>query len=164
MRIQLTLGLLASVVSAVQGQDPAASAGSRDSSRMVLHPLTELQWTEGPASMPKGAKMVILEGDPTQPGMFTLRLKFPDGFRVSPHYHTQTEHVTVMQGVLHIGMGEKVDPKATRALSAGAFGYWQAGMRHFAWFEGETVLQLHGQGPWTVTYVNPTDDPRKQTP
>ena len=163
MRIPLAIGLLVTSVSPAQGQN-YPPAGSQDSSKMVLHPLAGLQWTEGPASMPKGAKMAILEGDPTQAGMFTIRLKFPDGFKVSPHYHTQTEHVTVIQGTLHIGMGETVDPKATRALSAGAFGYWYAGMRHFAWFEGETVLQMHGQGPWTVTYVNPADDPRKQTP
>jgi len=49
-------------------------------------------------------------------------------------------------------------------LPAGAFGYWVAGTPHFAWFETETVLQMHGQGPWTVTYVNPADDPRKPAP
>lgn len=58
-------------------------------------------------------------------------------------------------------MGERFDRGATRALHAGAFGYWPAGTQHYAWFEGETVLQLHGQGPWTITYVNPSDDPRK---
>jgi hypothetical protein len=57
-------------------------------------------------------------------------------------------------------MGEKFDRAATRPMSAGSFGYWPIGMRHFAWAEGETVLQLHGRGPWTITYVTPSDDPR----
>jgi hypothetical protein len=35
-------------------------------------------------------------------------------------------------------------------------------MHHFGWFSEETVVQLHGIGPWTVTYVNPVDDPKSQ--
>ena len=115
-------------------------------------------------SLPKGVRMAILEGDPIQPGPFTIRFRFPDGFRVGPHWHTQTEHATVISGVLHLGMGDRFDRSTTRALPAGTFGFWPAGTRHFAWTEGETILQLHGQGPWTVTYVDPADDPRKATP
>lgn len=131
---------------------------------MVLYPATEIEWKDGPPAMPKGAKMVVLEGDPTQAGMFTVRLRFPDGFRVPPHWHSQTEHVTVVAGALHLGMGEQFDRAATKKLVAGSFGYWPAGTKHFAWMEGETILQLHGQGPWTVTYVNPADDPRAPRP
>ncbi len=163
MRLALAIGSLITAATAVQAQN-APAAGAQAPANMTLHPTAEIKWTEGPAAMPKGARMAILEGDPTQPGMFTLRLKFPDGFKVGPHYHSQTEHVTVISGTLHIGMGDQADPKATRRLSAGDFGFWVAGTHHFAWFEGETILQLHGQGPWTVTYVNPADDPRKQTP
>jgi hypothetical protein len=45
-------------------------------------------------------------------------------------------------------------------LPAGSFGYYPAGMKHTAWSEGETVIQLHGIGPWQINYVNPADDPR----
>jgi len=61
-------------------------------------------------------------------------------------------------------MGERFDRASTRTLATGSFGYWPAGTKHFAWAEGETVLQLHGLGPWTITYVNATDDPRTQHP
>lgn len=141
-----------------------STAVARGQSPMTLYPTGDLKWTDGPPSLPTGARMAVLEGDPTKPGMFTMRLKFPDGFTVSPHWHTQTEHATVIAGVLHIGMGEKFDRSAARTLVAGSFGYWVAGTKHFAWSEGETILQLHGQGPWTITYVNPADDPRKATP
>jgi quercetin dioxygenase-like cupin family protein len=93
-----------------------------------------------------------------------MRLRFPAGLRVPPHTHTATEHATVISGVLHLGMGERFDSTATQPLAAGSFGYWVAGTKHFAWFEGETVLQIHGQGPWTLTYVNPADDPRTPRP
>lgn len=128
---------------------------------MTTYPIGELKWVDGPATLPKGTKMVILEGDPATAGVFTMRIKFPAGMIVSPHFHTQTEHATVISGTLHIGIGENFDKAATRALPAGSFGFWSAGMKHFAWMEGETVLQLHGQGPWTITYVNAADDPRK---
>jgi hypothetical protein len=35
------------------------------------------------------------------------------------------------------------------------------GMHHYAWASGETVVQLHGIGPFAITYVNAADDPRK---
>ena len=142
----------------------AQAAALPQAPTMALHPAGAMTWKEGPASLPKGAQMMVLEGDPTQPGPFTLRFKFPDGFEVKPHWHTQTEHATVLSGTLHLGMGERFDRSATRALAAGSFGWWQAGTRHFAWTEGETVLQLHGQGPWTLMYVNAADDPRGVRP
>ncbi len=141
-----------------------ARAGNQSQGQMSLFPPAEIQWKDGPPSLRKGVQMAVLEGDPAKPGTFTIRFRFPDGFQVMPHWHTQTEHATVVKGVLHLGMGDRFDKAATRALAAGSFGYWPAGTRHFAWVEGETILQLHGQGPWTVTYVNPTDDPRKPTP
>jgi hypothetical protein len=136
-----------------------ASAASAQGD-MRLFPPPAIEWKDGPASLPKGAKMAVLEGDPAQPGMFTMRLWFPANFQVAPHWHTQIEHVTIVSGVLHIGMGEKFERSGTREMPTGSFGYWLPGTRHFAWTEGETVLQLHGQGPWTITYVNPADDPR----
>jgi quercetin dioxygenase-like cupin family protein len=141
-----------------------AAATARAQGVMTTYPVADIQWKDGPATLPKGTKMVVLEGDPTKAGVFTMRIKFPAGMIVSPHFHTQTEHATVMSGVLHVGVGDKFDKTATRSLPAGSFGFWPAGMKHFAWMEGETVLQLHGQGPWTITYVNPADDPRKSAP
>jgi quercetin dioxygenase-like cupin family protein len=127
---------------------------------MGLFPAAEIKWGDGPPSLQKGAAMAVLEGDPAKEGMFTMRLRFPAGFVVNPHYHSQIEHVTVISGTLQFGMGEKFDRAKTRPMPAGSFGFWPIGMRHFAYAEGETVLQLHGRGPWTITYVNPKDDPR----
>ncbi|HKA14919.1 MAG TPA: cupin domain-containing protein [Myxococcota bacterium] len=142
----------------------ALGATSDDSANPVggmgLFPAAEIQWSDGPPSLQKGAQMAVLEGDPAKEGMFTMRLKLPADFDVKPHWHTQIEHVTVISGTLHFGMGETFDRAKTRAMPAGSFGYWPIGMRHFAYTEGETVLQLHGRGPWTITYVNPADDPR----
>ena len=121
-----------------------------------------IQWLEGPPSMLPGAKMAILEGDPAKDGFFTMRLKVPDGYRVFPHWHPQIERLTVIQGVVHLGTGDRFDAAATRALKAGTYSAMPPKMTHFAWMEGETILQLSSIGPWEVVYVNPADDPRKQ--
>jgi quercetin dioxygenase-like cupin family protein len=122
----------------------------------------DLKWQNGPASLPKGALIALLEGDPSKEGPFVIRIKFPDGCRIMPHTHPKRERVTVLSGVLNIGMGEKFDEKAGRAMPAGSYGSWPEGMKHFGWATGETVIQLHGIGPWSIQYLNPDDDPRNK--
>ncbi|OWK43703.1 cupin domain-containing protein [Fimbriiglobus ruber] len=121
-----------------------------------------IKWVDGPASLPKGSQMAILEGDPAKDGPFVLRLKLPDGLRIMPHTHPKDERVTVLTGVLYLGMGDTFDEKVTKAMPAGSFGLTVAKMKHFGYVKGETILQLHGTGPWSVDYVNPEDDPRKK--
>ena len=86
----------------------------------------------------------------------------PDGFTVAPHTHPGLEHVTVLSGTFHLGMGETVDKSKGQTLTSGGFMAMPIGTVHYAWVEGETVIQLHGTGPWGITYVNPDDDPRNK--
>ena len=127
---------------------------------MRLYPATSIEWKAGPAALPAGARMTVLEGDPTKEGPFVVRFQFPDGYRIAPHTHPKTERVTVISGTLYLATGEALDRDSAKKLPAGSFGYWPAGMKHTAWSEGETVIQLHGIGPWQINYVNPADDPR----
>ncbi len=160
-RILLTVVFIIIFVPAAFGQvAPKTDHMDMTAPAMSVYSAAEVKWLEGLPSIPKGAKFAILEGDPTKEGLFTMRLWLPDGYSVKPHFHSQVEHVTVVSGTFNIGTGEKFDKAATREMTAGAFGHWPAGMKHFAWAKGETVLQLHGIGPWTITYVNPADDPR----
>ena len=121
----------------------------------------ELVWRDGPPSLPPGAKIAVLEGDPGKAGPFTFRLKFPAGYRVPPHFHPVIEHVTVVSGSLSIGQGERWEDGKLVKLDAGDFMHMPPGARHFALAHGEVVVQLHSTGPWGITYVNPQDDPRK---
>lgn len=158
----LTLALLVPAGPArtsMAAQEPKAG---HDPAQMHLYAAAELKWASGPGSLPAGAQFVVLEGDPSKDGLFTMRVRLPDGFRIPPHYHSGVEHVTVLSGTFNVGVGDRFDQTATKAMPAGTFGYWPPPMRHFAWAQGETVLQLHGMGPWTVTYVNPADDPRRK--
>jgi quercetin dioxygenase-like cupin family protein len=139
------------------GQSPADTTHSTE---MRLHVPTAIEWKDGPAALPAGAKAALLEGDPTKEGPFVVRFQFPDGYHVAPHTHPRTERVTVISGALYLATGEALDRNSAKKLPAGSFGYWPAGMKHTAWSEGDTVIQLHGVGPWQINYVNPADDPR----
>lgn len=135
-------------------------AEDTQSSDMRFYPPTTIEWKGGPAAIPAGAKMAVLEGDPTKEGSFVVRFQFPDGYHIPPHTHPKTERVTVVSGTLLLAMGENMDRSAAKTLTAGTYGFWPAGMKHTAWSQGETVIQLHGIGPWQINYVNPADDPR----
>lgn len=127
-----------------------------------LYPSDGIKWQDGPPSLPKGAKIAVLEGDPGKEGPFVFRLKIPDGYRVPPHLHPKVERITVLAGTFNVGMGDKFNEKEMKPMTAGTYGYWPAGMKHFVSAKGETILQYHGSGPWTIDYVNPSDDPRKK--
>jgi quercetin dioxygenase-like cupin family protein len=143
------------------GATPTFGDGIPDAMGTILRRPEKLEWKDAPASLPPGAKAVILEGDPTKPGLFVMRLKFPDGYRIAPHTHPKPERVTVLSGTLFVGMGATFDKSKGHEMPAGTYGSWPAGMKHFGWFRGETILQLYGEGPWAVEYVNPADDPRQ---
>ena len=121
----------------------------------------DLKWSDGPASLPAGAKIAILNGDPKKAGLFTMRLEFPAGFKIPPHTHPAAEHVTVISGTFNMGHGAKFDEAAAHEMPAGSFSLMPAGMQHFAWTKTGCVVQVHAMGPFEINYVNPADDPRQ---
>jgi len=152
--IAVTFAALAAPLAHGAGDPPAGHGDA------ALYPPAEIVWKDGPPSLPPGAKIAVLEGDPAKSGPFVFRVKVPDGYRIPPHTHPKPERVTVISGTFHIGTGDTFDPAKGREMPAGTYGTWPPGMKHFVWVTGETVLQFHGDGPWTITYVNPADDPR----
>jgi quercetin dioxygenase-like cupin family protein len=133
----------------------AMAQASADSSR--------LQW-QVPPVMPPGALLAVVSGDPAAPGESTLLLSMPDGYRIPPHYHPSYEHVEVREGTLHVGMGDRIDPKKTRAMTVGDSATAPAGMHHWSIAEGRTVLAVTFMGPYTITYVHAEDAPRQRGP
>ena len=91
-----------------------------------------------------------------------MRLQLPANYRIPAHWHPADEHVTVMSGTLTMGMGDKLDETKGTPLTAGSFALMPSKMNHFAFAKAATVIQLHGMGPWGITYVNAADDPRKK--
>jgi quercetin dioxygenase-like cupin family protein len=121
----------------------------------------DLKWADVP-SLPPGAKIAVIKGSMSQPGPFTIRLKFPANYQIPPHSHPAIERVTVLSGTFNMGSGDTLDRAKTHALPAGGIVIIPIGSNHYAWTAEETIVQLNGIGPWGVTYVNPADDPRKK--
>ena len=147
--------------SSTMGTSSAATTTTTEPHAFVM--AKDLKWVAAPAGLPKGAQIAVIDGDPSKAAEFTVRLKFPAGLRIMPHTHPTAERVTVMQGTMALGMGDKFDEKTAQTLQVGDFAKLPAGMRHYAMAKTAAIVQLHGMGPFEITYVNPSDDPRNQT-
>jgi anti-sigma factor ChrR (cupin superfamily) len=148
LRFALTAGILVAFTAPALADGTLVDPGS-------------IKWEPAPAVLPKGAQVAVIAGDPSANGPYVLRLKMPSGYRIPAHNHPTAENVTVLSGNFHIGMGDKLDTAAGHELTAGGFAEAPPKMNHFAWATSETVVQVHGQGPFAITYVNAADDPSK---
>ena len=127
----------------------------------TLVPADKVQWGPAPPVLPAGAQISVLEGNPSEKGAVTLRLKFPANYNIPAHWHSMTERLTVLSGTFHVGMGDKLDRHASQTLEPGGFVSLPASMRHFAWTTAPTVVQINLEGPFDIVYVNPADNPQK---
>ena len=119
-----------------------------------------LKWGAAPPVFEPGAQMAVLQGDPSKAGEeFTVRLRFPNGYKVAPHTHPTAENITVIEGTFLVGMGSTVDRAKMIALPRGGFASAPAQHAHYATARGETIVQVHAIGPFALTYVNPADAP-----
>src|SRR5688500_3144759 len=135
MKPAFILPVLALVISnraLAQESHPAAMT-----SGMALHSPAEIKWKDGPPSLPSGAKIAILEGDPAKEGMFVMRVRLPDGYHVPAHTHPKPERVTVISGTFKLAMGDNPKLADARILPAGTYGVWPPGMVHAVWVERE---------------------------
>jgi ketosteroid isomerase-like protein len=124
---------------------------------------TGLKWGDPPPSLPAGARLAVVQGDPSQPQPFVVRLQVPAGYKIAPHWHPGVENVTVLAGTVALGMGETFDESKMTSAAVGSYASLPAEMRHYFMAKTAATIQVHGQGPFVVNYVNPADDPSKQT-
>ena len=163
MQIAKTIAYVALTLTLIGGLMVAAAQAAGDKAEHMMVAPDAVKWVDAPPSLPAGAKWAVLEGDPTQAGPFAFRVKVPVGYKMPPHKHPNIEHVTVISGTFHFGMGEQLDESQAKPLPAGSFGAIPADSPHYFLTKEETVVQAHGIGPWGITFVNPADDPRQRT-
>ena|SRR5438128_1720190 len=163
--VSLIAAVLASVslaIAAHESKDSSKTTAAAVSEHILVTP-PEVKWGDAPPGVPAGAQLAVLEGDPGKKGPFTVRFQAPDGYKIPPHTHPTAEKITVISGTMLIGTGAKFDETAMREMSVGSFSVMPAGMQHFVSMKGQTVIQVSGDGPFEIKYVNPADDPRKTT-
>lgn len=152
--------MIATSVIAAAAASPGAAAQTGGGHKLVK--AEDIKWSPGPASIPAGAQVAVLYGDPGKDGMFAMRIKVPQGYRIGPHTHPKPEVVTVLSGAVRLGMGESGDAAKAEVFSAGSFFALAPGMPHYVSMDEDTVIQLNSNGPWSLNYLNPKDDPRQK--
>ena len=145
----LVAGLLVCGAAAAYGQDASKNS--------------DLKWGPAPSAFPAGAQMAVVSGDPGKSGPFVVQLSMPDGYQIKPHTHPTDESVHVVKGTFLVGMGKAWEAGALKPMATGATGAVPANMAHFAQAKGATVVQVSAAGPFAMTYVKASDDPRTKT-
>ena len=106
--------------------------------------------------------LAVLDGDPTAPGIYVVRVHYPPHVFTRPHWHGEDRYIVVLKGTWYFGYGQKFDEKALKPLPPGSSYTEPPNTAHFARTREEVVLQIVGYGPTSTTYVNPADDPTKK--
>ena len=126
---------------------------------MALTP-AEMKWQAQGGLALAGIEQANLVGDPAKPGPYTVRLKFPAGYRLAPHSHPDYREVTILSGTWNTGYGEKFSETALKALPAGSFYTEPANIPHFVEVREPVVIQVSGTGPSGRVFVNPPANPK----
>jgi quercetin dioxygenase-like cupin family protein len=110
-----------------------------------------------------GIQTTVLLGDPTKPGLYTIRLSVPPNTRIQAHTHRDDRSAVVMSGTWYFGYGNVANDKATKQLPPGSYYTEPGGVAHFALTRAEAVVvYITGFGPTDTVYLNSADDPRNK--
>jgi hypothetical protein len=136
-----------------------ASAGLADD-MVVAHP-NDLKWGPAPLVLPKSAEIAVITGDPSKAGSYVVRVMIPAGYQIPAHWHSTAENLTVLSGVVNVGMGDKLDKSNSNKLEVGGFMFLPSKINHFLWTSGPAIFQIQAEGPFDIVYANPEDDPNR---
>jgi len=107
-----------------------------------------------PPPLPSGSKIAILEGNPRNEGIFTMRAMLPPYFKIPAHWHPKDERVTVIEGVVYVGFGDKTDTTNASKFTTGSFYINPMESHHYVFTQSEgCIMQITGNGPWSITYI-----------
>ena len=108
-------------------------------------------------------KVIVIYGDPSKAGLYTILLKVAANTKIPAHLHPDDRVGTVVSGIWHFGYGDKFDESKLKKLPVGSVYSEVKGQNHFAMTGNEAVIvEITGYGPSGVTYVDPADDPKNQ--
>jgi len=104
-------------------------------------------------------RVEAVHGDRTRPGEpFVIRIHAEAGFIVMPHTHPVDENIVILKGSWALGMGDHYRKEQLEAMEPGDFAFAAHGMAHFAVSKTESIIQVHGIGPFRVKWVVPLYD------
>jgi quercetin dioxygenase-like cupin family protein len=122
----------------------------------------DVDWKPFPA-FPPSVRLAVLVGQPSEPGLYTIRVKALHGAKLMPHKHPEDRVYTVISGVFYIGLGEEFDASKLEAYPPGAVIILPGNTPHFHWAKsGEYITQITAMGPLGLEYLSAQNDPRNK--
>jgi quercetin dioxygenase-like cupin family protein len=153
--------LMTKPISGQQGKETRSAPGEAPFKAILSE---DIDWKPF-AAFPPSARLAIVVGQPSQPGLYTVRVKVPHGVKLMPHRHPEDRIYTVISGIFYIGLGDEFDAGKLEPYPPGAVIVLPGNTSHFHWAKsGEYVTQVSAIGPLGMEYVNSKDDPRNQNP
>lgn len=141
---------LAALLTVSYGAASAQANAAGTAAMPTIVTMDDMKWTPGTGMM-KGLDVAVLSGDPSKSGPYVLRLRIPANTNLPPHYHGDIENVTVISGALWVGLGDTFDASKLKELGPGTFASIPANVHHYAMTKTETIIQIHGVGPSSMT-------------
>ena len=145
----------------------AASLGAQGPGELRMTP-SEVKWPAPAAggagtSGVSGTQTVVVKGDPTKPGLYTMLLRVGPNTKIEAHAHPDDRVATVISGAWYFGYGAKFDESRLKMLQAGSVYTEPPDSNHFAMTRGEgATIQITGTGPSGTAYVDPANDPNRK--
>ncbi|WP_165499008.1 cupin domain-containing protein [Gramella sp. KN1008] len=113
----------------------------------------DIQWKPCPPNLPGGCEIVVLEGDPKSPDLFTIRFKVKEGFKMPSHTHPRDERVTVISGKVSVAFGREATHEEARQFGPGDYYVNSRDAVHTVWADSDCILQITGIGPWQAKFI-----------
>ena len=161
----MRMALLASVIAGLVGSTTVAASSDLPEIRSTPDEIAAKRGEGAGAgsSGVAGIQTTVLQGDPTKPGLYTIRIRVPANTVIAAHTHRDNRTATVTSGTWFFGYGSVTNEAATKALPPGSFYSEPAGVPHFAITKANpVVVYITGIGPTDTVYVDPKNDPRRK--
>jgi redox-sensitive bicupin YhaK (pirin superfamily) len=142
-----------------RSEPPAATFAKTDGQLLVR--AKSIKWSAAPPGLPQGARAALLQGNPNASGPYVIRMHLPPNYKIPFHSHSNAMDVTVVSGTLYMASTQTFDKKKAFAIKPGDFYHLPALASQFLFTKDETVLEIHGDGPYDMKYANAADDPLK---
>jgi hypothetical protein len=143
--------------------EPPAAAFTKTEGQLLVR-AKNIKWSPAPAGLPQGAKVALLQGNPTASGRYVIRVQLPANYKIPLHSHSNAMDVTVVSGTLYVANAQTLDKKKAFAIKPGDFYHMPPLASQLSFTTSETVLEIHGEGPYEMKYANAADDPLKGAP
>lgn len=102
-----------------------------------------IRWNKGAAQ-----DSAILQGDPSQPGLYVQLTRWHKGNMSRPHSHPNDRYIMVLSGTWWVGTGPNYEPESTVPLKAGTYVVHHANELHYDGAKDEDcTLLIVGMGP-----------------